>query len=218
MKDTIDKKLLHTILDCLRDLDYIKKDDIPNIDLYMDQVTTFMDEHLSGSKRADDDKILTKTMINNYTKNDLLPPPIKKKYTKEHIYILIFTYYFKSFLSIGDIQNILTPLKDMFYKNEDSSFNLEDIYNGIVEMERTQSSAFLKEVMNLYSKSREVFPKKEDATPEEQSFLTSFVLVCILGYDVYTKKLLIERLIDRAFTKPTEDDKQEPKEKKEKTN
>ena len=42
-----------------------------DIDLYMDQVTTFMDEHLSDCKRREDDKILTKTMINNYTKNNL---------------------------------------------------------------------------------------------------------------------------------------------------
>ena len=42
-----------------------------------------MESHLSASKRHADDKILTKTMINNYAKNDLLPPPVKKKYTKD---------------------------------------------------------------------------------------------------------------------------------------
>ena len=59
----------------------VKPEDIPNIDLYMDQVTTFMDSQLATSKRHEDDKILTKTMINNYAKNDLLPPPEKKKYS-----------------------------------------------------------------------------------------------------------------------------------------
>ena len=54
----------------LRNTDYVKPGDIPNIDLYMDQVTKFMDEHLESSKRFDSDKLLTKTMINNYTKND----------------------------------------------------------------------------------------------------------------------------------------------------
>ena len=59
--------------------------EIPGIDLYMDQVTTFMDSHLNTSKWLGEDKILTKTMINNYAKNKLLPPPEKKKYTKEQI-------------------------------------------------------------------------------------------------------------------------------------
>ena len=56
----------------------------------MDQVTTFMDSNLKDSKRYNADKILTKTMINNYAKNNLLPPPLKKKYSKEHILVLIF--------------------------------------------------------------------------------------------------------------------------------
>ena len=79
------KQFLSDLLKQLKSIDYIKPEDIPNIDLYMDQVTTFMDEQLAASKRYETDKILTKTMINNYTKNDLLPAPIRKKYSKEHI-------------------------------------------------------------------------------------------------------------------------------------
>ena len=45
-------------------IDYIKPEEIPNIDLYMDQVTTFMEKNLSSTKRYEEDKILTKTMIN----------------------------------------------------------------------------------------------------------------------------------------------------------
>ena len=91
-------------------MDYIEPADIPAIELYIDQVTTNMDKHLSNNKRTPDDKILTKTMINNYTKNHLLPPPEKKKYSKEHIILLIYTYNQKNFLSNGDIQQLLSPM------------------------------------------------------------------------------------------------------------
>ena len=85
--------LLNSIMESLDRVEYIKAEDIPNIDLYMDQVTTFMDSKLKASLRhPNEDKILTKTMINNYAKNDLLPPPIKKKYSKEHVLLLIFIY------------------------------------------------------------------------------------------------------------------------------
>ena len=84
------KELIASIIE---KLNYIRPENIPDIDLYMDQVTTFMDSSLKESKRYDSDKILTKTMINNYAKNDLLPPPLKKKYSKEHILVLIFIYY-----------------------------------------------------------------------------------------------------------------------------
>ena len=75
---TIDEKdMINSILASVSRIDYIKPDDIPNIELYMDQVTTFMEEQLASTKRYDEDKILTKTMINNYAKNKLLPPPEK---------------------------------------------------------------------------------------------------------------------------------------------
>ena len=103
-------EFLREVLDKLQKIDYVKPEELPNIDLYMDQVTTFMDSQLASTKRHEDDKILTKTMINNYAKNNLLPPPAKKKYSKEHILALLFIYYFKSLLSISDIQNILLQI------------------------------------------------------------------------------------------------------------
>ena len=70
---------LEELLTFLSGLSHIHSEEIPNIPLYMDQVTTFMDEHLKDSRRRQEDKVLTKTMINNYAKNNLLPPPEKKK-------------------------------------------------------------------------------------------------------------------------------------------
>ncbi len=84
------KDMLNSILSSISRIEYVRPDSIPNIDLYMDQVTTFMEEQLSSSRRHEEDKILTKTMINNYAKNNLLPPPVKKKYSKEHVLALIF--------------------------------------------------------------------------------------------------------------------------------
>ena len=108
------KEFLSELLKQLKSIDYIKPEDIPNIDLYMDQVTTFMDEQLAASKRYESDKILTKTMINNYAKNNLLPSPDKKKYSKEHVLTLLFIYYFKNILSINDIRSILNPLTEKY--------------------------------------------------------------------------------------------------------
>ena len=87
------KKILEETMD---NIFLIDQDEIPNIDLYMDQVTTFMEENLASTKRHEDDKILTKTMINNYAKNNLLPSPEKKRYSKDHLLMLIFIYYFKN--------------------------------------------------------------------------------------------------------------------------
>ena len=122
------KEFLAALQKKLVSIDYIKTEDIPNIGLYMDQVTTFMDEQLEACKRYEDDKILTKTMINNYAKNNLLPAPEKKKYSKEHVLTLLFIYYFKNLLSINDIQSLLNPLTEHYFGNK-AGFNMEDVYN-----------------------------------------------------------------------------------------
>ena len=119
---TIDSdKILHDLLNSLDSLEGIRPGEIPNIALYMDQVTTFMDAQLASSRRFESDKVLTKTMINNYAKNNLLPPPVKKKYSKEHVVVMIFIYYFKTILSIKDIETILTPITEKYFETDSAA-------------------------------------------------------------------------------------------------
>ena len=97
------RKRLSDILHQLAEIDYVHPEDIPNIDLYMDQVLTFLDQELGTVREATEDKAMTKTMINNYTKNQILPSPEKKKYSRDHMLNLIFIYYLKNFLSMKGI-------------------------------------------------------------------------------------------------------------------
>lgn len=191
---TIDtENLLNSILESLDRVEYIKPDDIPNIDLYMDQVTTFMDDRLRAATRnPGDDKILTKTMINNYTKNDLLPPPVKKKYTKEHILLLIFIYYYKNILSISDIQTLLTPITEQYFSTS-GHMQLEDIYKEVFSMEKAQVEILKQDVVNKFKTASETFT---DTAEEEREFLQTFSFICLLSFDVYVKKLLIEKMVD----------------------
>ena len=187
------QEFVNSLLQRLAKLNYIKPGDVPNIDLYMDQVTTFMDEHLSDVKRYEDDKILTKTMINNYTKNDLLPPPVKKKYSKEHIYVLTFIYYLKNILSISDIQKLLNPLTDKFFNKEELP-DIEYIYSEIYNMEKAQIASLSKDVVERTQVAKEAFLDVENE--EDKDFLQLFSLVGLLSFDVYMKKNIIESLID----------------------
>lgn len=184
--------MLKSILEHISGLDYIKTADIPNIELYMDQVTTFMDSQMASSKRYPDDKVLTKTMINNYAKNHLLPSPNKKKYSKEHVLMLIFIYYFKSFLSISDIQALLTPLADKYFQ-KNNGLNMEDLYNEVFGMEKEQVENLKKDLMEKYDTASESFA---DADEKDREFLTMFSFICLLSFDVYMKKQLIESIID----------------------
>ena len=188
--DTTD--MLNSILKSISRIDYIHPEDIPNIDLYMDQVTTFMDAQLTSTKRHDEDKILTKTMINNYAKNNLLPPPVKKKYTKEHVLVLIFIYYFKNILSIKDIETLLRPITDNAF-SADGDLDMTALYEEICAMEKAQIDPLQEEIKRAYEKAEASF---ENADTEDRSYLQLFSFVCSLSFDVYVKKLLIEKIID----------------------
>ena len=193
--------LLQSILDSLDRIDYIRPDDIPDIELYMDQVTTFMDNRLKNAARNPEvDKILTKTMINNYAKNDLLPPPVRKKYSREHMLLLIFIYYFKGILSISDIQTVLKPITDRFFAGNEG-LKLETIYNEVFSLEREEVEVMKQDVVRKYHKAQETF---SDAATEDQEFLQTFSFICMLSFDVYIKKMLIEKLIDSCSAKETD--------------
>ena len=209
--------LLNSILESLSRVEYINPDDIPNIDLYMDQVTTFMDKRLRFSTRnPGEDKVLTKTMINNYAKNDLLPPPVKKKYSKEHMLLLIFIYYYKNILSISDIQTLLKPITDKFFMVQgQGALKLEDIYNEVFSMEPEQIELLKKDVTEKYKLAETTFG---DAPKEDRDFLKRFSFIALLSLDVYVKKMLIEKLVDglRENEPPAEEKKEKKEEKKEK--
>lgn len=196
---------LNLILKEFAELDYVHPQDIPNIDLYVDQVTTFIESQLSSMKRNEDEKILTKTMINNYTKNHVLPSPDKKKYSRDHVLMLILIYYLKSFLSIKDIQILLEPVTEKYFGTE-SDLSFYELYEELVALGNGQAKALIKDVVSKYNATQKSFM---DAPEEDQEFLRNFGFICMLGFDVYIKKMMIESLIDLNSEKRAEEAKKE---------
>ena len=82
-------------------------DELPEIDLYMDQVIVLMEKYLSFHKTNDNDTIITHSMINNYVKLGIMPAPVKKKYSREHIAYLIIICTLKQALPISDIKKLI---------------------------------------------------------------------------------------------------------------
>lgn len=198
---------------------HIHTTDIPGIDLYMDQVTTFLQENLRGlSRDPDGDKFLTKTMINNYVKNKVLFPPVKKKYNRDHIMLLIVIYYMKSFLSIGDIRSVIGPIMDRYaeipvdrkkdtadrkkdtvdrQKENEQSLRIRDIYESVfsdIEAELPRIREDMEESIRFASE------RYSEAAEEEREELQRFSLICRLSAEVYMRKFFIERLLDAGNT------------------
>ena len=196
--ETFEKRELLDMIQGFNTIDFITPGTVPDIDLYMDQITTFMDTHLASCKRYPDDKILTKTMINNYTKNDLIPPPVRKKYSKEHVLLLIFVYYMKDFLSISDIKTLIDPLKDSFFQRTDEGITMHEIYQRISGLEKAQINPIIEDLNDNLSTALDAFA---DVDEDDRDYLQTFAFICLLSIDVYVKKQLIEHLADEIAEK-----------------
>ena len=177
------ERALNDIINDIAKNPHVPLEQIPNIDLYMDQVTTFSEEVLSAYKRNDSDKVLTKTMINNYTKGKILPPPIKKKYTKRHIILLILTYHLKSILTLPDIQALLGRLSN--YDDE----TIENFYTIFLKLQSEEQMNFDMARLQLTS-----------AMQDEELELILIILDLIVQAN--HRKQIAEKIIDTYFLKP----------------
>lgn len=178
-------------IDHLRTINTISPDELPAMELYMDQLTTFMDRKLTSLVRKPSrDKVLTKTMINNYAKNHLIHPPVKKKYSREHMLELLFIFYFKSFLSISDIQTLLLPLSDDTMGDD---YSVSKLYAEMIHAGKGARGKLKKDLDEKVEKIERSF---DDAPDDKREYLKKFAFICQLGYDIYLKKTIIEHMID----------------------
>ena len=186
------KEIIKNIETELTHIDKVSAEDIPGIDLYMDQVLSFLEKNLDNTRRHEDDKVVTKTMINNYAKNKLLPPPEKKKYSKDHILMLVFIYYFKNVLSLEDIRTLLTPISEKYF-HADSQPDLSALYSSIFD-DNSDTLEHLKEDLNRAAEKS--VESVKDLPQDDRRFLQFFSMICSLTFDVYLRKHAIEKLID----------------------
>lgn len=151
-------------------------EELPNVDLYMDQILTFINSSLSECIKYGDDEeneknqILTKTMINNYVKNNILEPPVKKKYSK--------TQCAKLF--------VICILKQVFSMNEISSLiNIALESTDIVHAYNSFCTLFEEAVISIFEKKEF---SKVDTSNENRYLLKAVLLSC--SYKIYVQNLI----------------------------
>lgn len=175
------------ILSKVENISNLKAQDIPSLDLYMDQIMTLFDIHLADNKRYEEDKLLTKTMINNYSKEGLLKPIKGKKYSKDHILQMLLIYSLKNTISIQEIKKVLQPYHD-------STEKIEPIYSQFLEDK--------KELSHSVTTSIQEFIDKKDIHLNDPDQLTMMLLLLCALSNQY--KTIAERLLDTYYQDPKE--------------
>ncbi|MFA9559524.1 DUF1836 domain-containing protein [Evansella sp. AB-rgal1] len=165
-------------------------EDIPSIDLYMDQVIQLFENNCKNTKRNDDEKVLTKTMINNYAKGKLFFPIENKKYSKEHIILISLIYQMKGALSIGDIKKTLEPLNKN-YVNE--NIDLESIYRSYLTLSESNTKKVQEDILDQHTEVENELGKLEG---EDKDYIEQLLIITSLIQMSNLYRRVAERLVD----------------------
>ena len=121
------------------------------------------------------------------TKNEIIPSPKKKKYSKEHMMLLILTYHMKQILSMGDIHSLLSPISE----NDD----VETLYKNFLEIQLKEYNEFPKEILKKVDELETQISSHED----ESNHLMIYSIIFFLIIQASMQKKLAETLIDNFF-------------------
>ncbi|MCI1946054.1 DUF1836 domain-containing protein [Clostridium luticellarii] len=196
------KDKLEKLIEELQNFEQLKFESIPDIDLYMDQVTTFIEDKLGYLKRNKEDSTITKTMINNYTKAGILMPPKKKKYSRQHMVLIILTYYLKQILSISDIQSLFSPMVNSIMSGESREESLSNVYKKFLKIEDNEVKAFVEDFQNKLKEQNISNLNLENGSENlEENLDELLVMVIMLVVKANIEKRMAEKIIDNFFKK-----------------
>ena len=198
----MDKTELEALVkEAVRDAD-LRAAEIPSIDLYVDQITSLTSDKLKEGAERFHDRVLTKTMINNYSKDGLISPIKGKKYSKEQILQMLLVYSMKNTLSINEIKQILQNIYSL--PSYDTAM-LEDVYErflDIKELERNDAWSAVQLFINKHSLD----------INDDSDYLT-----LILGMAAMSSyfKSIVQSLLEARYPSVDTENKEEQKRQKE---
>ncbi|MEH7389746.1 DUF1836 domain-containing protein [Bacillus sp. JJ1503] len=168
----------------------ISLNEIPDIDLYMDQVIQLFENKFSCTKRNEEEKILTKTMINNYAKGKLLFPIKNKKYSKEHLILISFIYQLKGALSINDIKETLSGINERIIKQ---SMDVDGFYESFLHLTEKNIHAFIEQIEQ---KGKDVNEEIGEMIENESAVLKKTLMIASLAHMSNLYRRAAEKLVD----------------------
>ncbi|MBO4990902.1 MAG: DUF1836 domain-containing protein [Firmicutes bacterium] len=191
------EEYVKTILDDYVNRGRILPGDFPDMELYMDQAAMFMNKKLAIYQKSDDEPVMTKAMISNYVKHDMLPKPNKKKYSRDHLAMLTLIFYLKGVLQVQDIENLMKPLIDNYNSEFEEQFDFLKLYGGIENLYSVQRDKAAEEVYQDIDHIKKILSKYENADDDATEL---FMLICLLSMRADAQRYIVQKLMDEYFT------------------
>ncbi len=173
-------------------------DALPDIDLYMDQVITYIERQMTIFSLSADEKLITPAMINNYVKNEVIPRPVQKKYTREHLSHMMAVLNLKQVLSLSDITKLLA------HETSDKPIQiLFDQFNAIQDEALRKTSVRVREAL-----------EKIDGEPSEEDIEKRLSLLALkLSLEANASRIAAKRILDEIMVQKTKTQEEKDKNK-----
>jgi len=176
----------------------IDSDDYPDMEIYMDQAENFVNKELRIYKKDEKDKVITKTMIGNYVKHNMLPRPVNKKYTKDHLILLTLIFYLKGTFQMDEIESIMKPIIDNYNSEFDEKMNLLNIYNGILSVQEKNLNTIAQVNREDIESIKHMLMEAEQS---DDDMLELFMLIVNLSMKADAQKYLAQKLLQEYIIK-----------------
>ncbi len=177
----------------------IDADAFPDMEIYMDQAETFLNKELGIYKKSEKDKVITKTMIGNYVKHNMLPRPVNKKYSKDHLILLTLIFYLKGTFQMEEIEKIFKPLIDNYNSEFDDKIDLPALYEGIIGVQQAECEALAQSVGGMIKESKR---RLRETELSDDDMLELFMLIVNLSLKADAQKFLAHKLLREYILKP----------------
>jgi hypothetical protein len=184
--------------------EYVSKGKIPangfpQMEIYMDQAETFLNKELSIYRKNEKDKVITKTMIGNYVKHNMLPRPVNKKYSQDHLILLTLIYYLKGTFQMEEIEKIVKPLIDNCNSEFDDKIDLPALYKELLEVQEKELETLPQSVSRMIEESKY---RLREAELSDDDMLELFMLIVNLSMKADAQKFLAHKLLQEYILKP----------------
>lgn len=186
---------IESFISSLKPVQNIEFSDIPKLDLYMDQVIQLFENKFSISLRNSKEKVLTKTMINNYSKDKLFMATKNKKYSPQHIILLSLIYQLKGSLSISDIKTALQPVVKSIEENDE--YSSEHFYQLYLDIFKQDVNNYMNTINTRISELIESSSAASDASKNFENNLLILMSLITMS-NLYRKTA--EKLIDEYMS------------------
>ncbi len=177
----------------------INGNEFPEMEIYMDQAETFLNRGLKIFRKNEKDKVITKTMIGNYVKHNMLPRPVNKKYSKDHLILLTLIFYLKGTFQMEEIEKIVKPLIDNYNSEFDDKIDLAALYDGILEVQAAEQEELAQSINQMIEGSKY---RLRETELSDDDMLELFMLIVNLSMKADAQKFLAHKLLREYILKP----------------